>query len=418
MSPNDTQLDNDGFRTGSEAELARARRECPVFHDAHGTVTVTRYDDVVGVITDSETFSSSVLRLPPLPAQFRGKLPENILSAVQLNLDPPAHTVVRRTVTRAFTGRRMNAMEPTIRSIARDLVDGFAGRGECELMSSYCYQLMTRIVPAMLGLDSEDMRQLTALNEDVFSLMMEAGSFGPLELVMSHTEIEERYNPAATTERYERMVKAWEHLGRFLDQRRAEQDDDLASAMLKTKDESGGPAFTTDEIIVHMISLLAASAETTGNLIGTLVVLFDRNPEQLAAVREDPRLVENAIDEALRVRPVPGVLMRRATRDLELCGVPVAAGAIVAASTDSAAHDEAHFAAPDRFDVSRENAKDHLTFGKGRHVCSGFPLARATARVALAELYDRLPNLRVIGPVDAAPVPNRRLLTRVDVAWG
>jgi cytochrome P450 len=411
------QLGTDEFAVSS-SELARARRECPVFHDAHGIVNVTRYDDVVEVITESGTYSSGVLRLPPLPDQFRGKLPENILSSVQLNLDPPAHTVVRRAVTRAFSGRRMTAMEPAIHDIARSLVDGFAAQGECELMSSYCYQLMTKIFPAMLGLGEEDMRRLTALNEDVFSLMMQAGSFGPLDTTMSPEEIEERYSPSAVVQRYDRMVEAWAHLGRILDARREDPRDDLTSAMIQTTDDAGNPAFSNDEMIVHMISLLAAAAETTGNLVGTLVVLLDQHPDQLALVRQTPRLIENAIDEALRTCPVPGVLMRRTVRDVELSGVRVAAGTMVAASLDSADHDELHFQDADRFDVTRPNAKEHLTFGKGRHLCSGFPLARVTARVALTELYDRLPNLHVTGPIERVPVPNRRLLTRLHVAWG
>lgn len=416
-----TSIDNAHFTHvfgSSSPESARARRECPVFHDANGIVNVTRYDDVVDVITDSDTFSSNVLRLPPLPDRFRGKLPENILSSVQLNLDPPEHTAVRRTVTRAFTGRRMAAMEPAISEIAKDLVDGFVDQGECELMSSYCYQLMTRIFPAMLGLNEEDMRRLTALNEDMFSLMMEAGSFGPLDTVMSPEEIEQRYSPEAVIERYERMTDTWAHLGGVLDERRKAPGDDLASAMLRTTDDDGNPAFTNDEMIVHMIALLAASAETTGNLLGTLVVLFDRNPDQLTLVRENPRLIENAIDEALRTCPVPGVVMRRALHDVELQGVPVPSGSMVAALLDSAAHDESRFEDPARFDVTRANAKEHLTFGKGQHMCSGFPLARTTARLAMTELYDRLPGLRVTGPVETAPVPHRHLLTRVPVAWG
>jgi cytochrome P450 len=399
-------------------ELTRARQECPVFHDGFGLTNVTNYDDVVSVITDPAAFSSNVFALPPLPEEFRGRLPDDMLRCVLLNLDPPEHTAIRRTVTRAFTGRRMAAMEPQVREVVRKLVDDIAGRGSCELMSAFCYRLMTRIFPGMLGLTDDDMRRLSDLNEDLFSLLMQAGLFGPLEMTMSAEEIEQRYSPAAKKERYERMAAAWAHLGGVLDERRQNLGTDLTSAMLTTLDDEGRPAFGNDDMIMHMMSLLSAAAETTGNLVGTMVGLFDQHPDQLALLRADPRLVENAIDESLRTCPVPGVLMRRAQQDVVLSGVTIPAGSMVAASVDAAAHDDAHFPDADRFDITRANAKHHLTFGKGPHMCSGFPLGRLVARVAVTELYDRLPNLRVTAPIETAPVPNRRLLTRLEVAWG
>jgi cytochrome P450 len=176
---------------------------------------------------------------------------------------------------------------------------------------------------------------------------------------------------------------------------------------------------STDRIIVHMLELTAAGHDTTANMIANLVQCFDAWPDQLAAVRADPALLENAIEEGLRLRAASPTMFRIATRAVELSGVTIPAGSVVCVNLGAANHDEARFAARDRFDVARANAGEHLAFGKGRHFCLGAPLARLEGRIVFETLLRRLPGLRLAQP--AAPAYrqnfNLRGLEALEVAF-
>lgn len=402
-----------------DPELKEARERCPVFLGPGDTWVVTRYEDVIAALADFESFSSEVLKLPLTPEEFRDRLPDDLVAANILNLDPPIHTAVRKTLNKPFTVKRMLAMDPVIREIANDLIDQFVDDGEAELMNQFGYKLVSTALPRLMGLPEDEYRYLGSLLADMFFLMSQAGFSGPLEAVLPPEEIERNFSPQATHDRYERMADAWDRLGAFLDTRRESDEDDLVTAMLQTVDDDGKPLLSKDDIIVHCMGFVAAAAETTGNLIGTLVVLLDRNPDQMELLREDPSLIDNAVEEALRRRPLPGRIMRITTRDVELGGVTIPAGCPVGLSVESAAHDEDVFPDPERFDITRENANKHVTFGRGRHMCIGAPLARVTAKAATQVLYERIPDLRVKAdePIEFEPVPTRRMMLTLPVEW-
>jgi cytochrome P450 len=380
---------------------------------------VTRYEDVAQGLRDHEALSSRMLKLPPLPEEFHGRLPDQLWEQIITNLDPPAHTAVRKALQKPFTVGRIKALEPDLRGLANHLIDGFIEDGECELMHSFAHPMLMQIIPRLLGLPDAQMAMLNRLQDDFFDLLMLAGTFGPLDLVFTQEEIERRFAKENERPRYERMALAWESLSRFLHDLGEAPDDTMVSAMVNGVDANGQPLLTHDEVVVHLISFVAAAAETTGNLIGTLVVLLDRHPDQRALLDEDPALIPNAIDEALRRRPIPGIIMRVARRDVPIGGVTIPAGSRVGLSVESAANDEEKFPEPGCFDIRRANASEHLTFGLGRHFCLGAPLARLTARVAVEELYQRIPDIRVRdGSLVLVPVPNRRMIGGVIVGWG
>jgi hypothetical protein len=392
--------------------FTRAQRECPVFYYSPLNFwMVTRYDDVARVLKDIETFSSHVWRVVPRPDEFADRLPANLMANSFINLDPPEHTVSRKAANKAFTRKLVAELEPAIKSICNDLIDGFEADGQCDLMQDFCYPMSLRVIVRMLGLPEEDMPKFRQWTEDVFSLMSPAAAGDDsTSKPMPREEMLERYG---------RIAEAYEYYRGFVEERRDKPSCDLTSAMVHAKADDGSAAMHPDRIIVHMIELTAAGNDTTANHIANLVKFFDDNPDQLAALREQPDLIDNVIEEGLRLRAASPTMFRLTTRDVELSGVTIPANSVVCVNFGAANHDTAHFEEPEEFDIRRDNADEHFAFGKGRHFCLGAPLARLETRVALETLYGRLGDIQVVPDQDQVYLPVITLDSRLHmlVSW-
>jgi len=392
--------------------FTRAQRDCPVFYyEPMNFWMVTRYDDVARVLRDVDTFSSRVWRVVPRPDEFADRLPANLMANAFINLDPPEHTVSRRAANRAFTRGLVAALEPDIEAICHDLIDGFAAAHRCDLMADFCYPMSLRVIVKMLGLPESDMPRFRQWTEDMFSLMSPAAPGDEqTSKPMPHAEVIERYG---------RIADAYEYYGAIVAARREHPTDDLTSAMVHTRAGDGSPAMTPDRIVVHMLELTAAGNDTTANNIANMVGFLDRNPAQRAALRADPALLDGAIEEGLRLRAASPTMFRLTTREVELSGVTLPAGAVVCVNLGAANHDPAHFEDPAAFDIDRDNADEHFAFGRGRHFCLGAPLARLETRVALTTLYDRLGEIEVIPGQDQGYLPVVTLDSRLHmhVRW-
>jgi cytochrome P450 len=393
--------------------LERARRECPVFYYAPMDYWVlTRYEDVARAVGDHQTFSSAVWRTVPRPPEFAGRVPENLMGESFINLDPPVHTVSRKNANRAFTRSLVAQQEPHIRRIANAAVDRFAADGECDLMQDFCYPVSLRTIVGLLGLPEADMPLFRQWTEDVFSLMTPGGpgADDSTSKPMARAEVLERYG---------RVAEAYAYYQAFVDARRESPADDLTSALVHARGADGQVLLETGRIVVHMIELTAAGHDTTANLIGNTVALLDETPDQKAEVLRDPGLLENAVEEALRIRATSPRMFRITTSDVEIGGVRIPAGSPVCLQFGAANHDDAHFADPDVFDIHRANADEHFAFGRGRHFCMGAPLARLEARIALEVLYERIPGLRLVPGADRRYIPLTTLDTflHLPVTW-
>jgi cytochrome P450 len=219
--------------------------------------------------------------------------------------------------------------------------------------------------------------------------------------------------------RYARVAEASEFFERFLDQRRAEPQEDLASAMVLATDEDGTPSMTNEQVLAHMLEITAAGSETTASLIGHMVRFFSEQPATLADVRSDPSLWEPAIEEGLRRTAIGTHMMRVTTRDVELGGVHIPAGSKVMPNLPAANADHDQFPDPLTFDIHRSNSDEHVAFGHGRHLCMGAPLARLESRVALQELYRRMPDLVAEPgqPLEYVVATSVRGLKHLRVSW-
>ena len=400
-----------------QAALQDALRDAPVFHHAPlDSFFVLRYADARRVLSDSERFSADAFKAMPVPARLRERIPpalsragELVIGGQLLNMDPPAHTRERRTAQRTFTRPRVEATAPRIEAIAHELIDGFIENGSCDLLGDFAYQLTLRVIGGMLGLPDEMLPGFHAWIGDVFGLM------APIDL-----DAEAVTTPDdELVDAYTRMHGAYGTYLDFVRERRRDPGDDLASAMLTLTDDDGASVLSDDAVLAHMVGITAAGTDTTANLIANMVRLFTRDPDALAAVRADPALWENAVEEGLRRSSISPHLFRFTRSEVELAGVTIPASRMVCACTASANADPRQFPDPLAFDPRRANAREHLGLGVGRHFCLGAPLARPQARAALRILYERMPDLTadLDGELAFVPALTTRVIVSQPVSW-
>jgi cytochrome P450 len=371
--------------------LERARREQPVFfYEPLQLWVVTRYDDIVAAVSDFETFSSRAIGVVPPPADIADRVPAELMDEAFIGLDPPVHTVSRKNANKAFTRGIVERLEQPMREIAGELLDGLVARGSCDLVNDYCYPYTLRVIVGMLGMPEADIPRFSEWSESMFALMSPADA---------DAEDKGPAKPMAEDDarrHWLRIAEGREYYTRVVEQHRAEPREDMITAMIQARDEDGRPALPTGRIVTHITELIAAGNDTTANLMAQMTILFDEFPEQRRAVIEDPALMANAVDEALRRRGTAPGAFRITTCPVQLGGVEIPARAMVWLVYISAGHDEQHFPDPRAFDVRRENAEKHLSLGRGRHKCMGAPLARLGARVGMNMLLERIPEIRVV----------------------
>lgn len=361
---------------------AALRREAPVYEvPGLGFFLVSRHALVTEALRRPEIFSSRFAAA--MQARTGGVRPALASIVAQgyppvdtlLTNDPPSHARYRALVTKAFSARRVRTMEDAIRGLAAQLVDGFAGEGAVELVERYAVPLPLTVIADQLGVPRADLARFKQWSDD---------SVAPLGQMISP----ERELACARS-----IVELQHYFAAIAEERRAAPRDDLLSDLVHATVDGERP-LDTAELLSVLQQLLVAGNETTTNLIAAATKLLIEHPEQQERLRRQPQLVANAVEEALRLEsPVQG-MWRVVAQDTELGGVAIPKGAFVMLRYAAANRDEAVFEDPDRFDVARENARDHLAFGMGIHFCVGAALARTEAAAALATLLERSRSLR------------------------
>lgn len=384
---------------------ARARREQPVFYAAAFDLWIlTRYDDVVAAAKEDAGFSSvgavqsSVAEPPP---QVRDVLAQGYPGMpVLTGSDRPLHTRIRGLVNKAFSPRRIAAMEPRIRALAGGLIDGFARDGETEIIERFAWPLPLIVIGEMLGVPGQDLDDLHRWSRDWLLLQQGTGS------------LEEQVARARSTVAFQGYIAA------ALEDRRRAPRDDLMTAILEARERDEAP-LSTEETVGVALTLVVAGHLTVTRAIGSALLLIFRYPDQRATLAANPGVVANAVEEILRVESPAQGLFRTTTREVTVGGVTIPQGARVMLHYGSSNRDEGQFADPERFDIQREDATRHLAFGKGIHFCIGAPLARLELQIALPLLLHRLPNLRLhpSKPFTYDPIFFARGLTQLHVEW-
>jgi cytochrome P450 len=361
--------------------FARYREHHPVFYSRDIDYWVlARYHDVRLAFRDTTTYSASNALAPiqpPCPHALAALREGGFRSVPTLtNADPPEHTRARRIANIAFTPRRVAQMEDVIRGIVVRFVDERLQAGPADIVRALTWELPMLVIFKILGVPEEDVPRVKAWGGDRLRFM-----FG-------------RPDEAEQTRVAEGMAAFWRYTEALADNRRARPADDLTSELVRAVDANGEP-LTQAEACTILFSLLLAGHETTTNLLtnGFRCFLEQRSIwEELCA---EPSLIPNAVEELLRFDSSVIMWRRRTRVPTRLSGVEIPADANLLLLIGAANRDPDVFPDPDRFDVRRANARDHLSFGIGNHFCLGAPLARLEARVAFEEVTRRLPGLRL-----------------------
>ncbi|MGF7029504.1 cytochrome P450 [Paenibacillus mucilaginosus] len=340
--------------------------------------SVFRFDHVRTVLSDSARFSSAGGRPPasqetPAPGQRDG--------FSLITTDPPRHTQLRSLVNQAFTPKAVAALEPRIAELAHELLDRVAGTGKIDLIQDFAYPLPVIVIAELLGIPSGDRDRFKHWSDEVVAsadTLIGGSASGSLQ---AHREMNEYFS-------------------RIIAERRKAPKDDLISALIAA--EEGDFHLSEGDILSFCALLLVAGNETTTNLIGNAVLTLLEHPEELAKLRSRPELLPSAIEEVLRFRSPVQAMFRTANEDVELGGQVIPAGSRVVAFIGSANRDEEKFPDAARFDIER-TPNGHIAFGHGIHFCLGAPLARLEARIALAAVLDRLPELARVNDEPLTP---------------
>ncbi len=382
---------HDTFAAGvPHATFQRLRREEPVaWFDEHdggsGFWAVTRYDDVLAVSRDYETFTSTQgIRLEEMDAE------ETEARRTLMELDPPEHTRLRRLVNRGFTRRAVEAYADAIRELTRLILDEALAKGEFDFTHEVGRQLPMRMLGRLVGLPDEDLDQLVVWGDAMIANSDPEFTSHPVDL----TDTDEfRFLPF----RSPTAIELFRYAESVAKDRRANPRDDIATRLLAPTPD-GEPL--TDLEFKNFFSLLVAAGNDTTrySIAGGLNALLD-HPDALDELRTHPDRIEEGIEELLRWTTVTMHFRRTATRDTEIRGVPVKAGDKVVVWYLSANYDEDQFTDPYTFDLHR-SPNDHTTFGRnGPHFCLGAWLARMEIRITFEELLPRLATIERAGEI-------------------
>ena len=380
-----------GDLQGELIQASRGGDPFPVFERirAEGPLYSARYASVTTSLpVVREVLSSNDFRAGFDPSQLSGTLAHvfrwasdsTLLGPLEppslLVTEPPDHTRYRKLVTRVFSVKAVAKLRVRTEEIAAELLDQLDGKDTVELVEAYCTLLPLTVIAEILGVPASERERVLGFG---------AAAAPSLDLGLTYGQFRSVENALAE-------FSTW--LGDHLERLRAEPGDDLLSQLVAARDD--GVGLDERELKATAGLVLAAGFETTVNLLGNGVALLREHPDQLQSLVDDPGLWPNAVDEMLRIDPPVLLTGRSAIRDTVVAGQPIPAGRLITTVLAAANRDPEVFTDPERFDVARPNAKDHVAFSAGRHYCLGAALARMEGEVGLQSLFDRYPQLQTL----------------------
>lgn len=364
--PFDTDLDSAPHDT-----WRRMRDEAPAYrNDRYDFWALTRFADVEAAHKDPATFSSAhgtVLEM----------MSESTMNVgMMIFMDPPEHTALRHLVSRAFTPRRIAALEERIRRICNELLDRHAGESSFDYVQGFGAVLPSRVISTLLGVPEGEQEEKRHVIDRLFHIEPDVGMVNDQSVAAG--------------------IELAVYVHSLIEDRRKDPKDDLLTALTQAEIEEDGKSrrLGSEEAAAFAVLLYTAGTETVARLLGNTAVVLAEHPEQRADAAKNPEIIPNAVEELLRFEAPSPVQGRWTTSDVQLHGEHLPAGSKVLLLTGSAGRDERAFEDPDRFDVRRK-FNHHVSFGYGIHFCVGAALARMEGRIALEETLRRYPEWNV-----------------------
>jgi cytochrome P450 len=363
--PYDVEIDADPYPV-----FRRLREEAPLYrNDKYDFYALSRFEDVERGLVDRETYISG-----------RGAILELIKADIEmppgviLFEDPPIHTMHRGLLSRVFTPKKMNALEPKIRELCAQSLDPLVGAGRFDFIRDLGAQMPMRVIGMLLGIPEQDQ-----------------------EAIRDRADADLRTKPGKPMKYSQDRFVTGEAFAEYVDWRAEHPSDDLMTEMLHAEfeDETGTTRrLSRDEVLTYVNVVAGAGNETTTRLIGWAGKVLADHPDQRRELVEDRSLIPNAIEELLRFEPPAPHVARCVSREVTHYGRTVPEGSVMVLLVGAANRDDRRFPDGDRFDIRRDVGQ-HLTFGYGIHFCLGAALARLEGRVALDEVLQRFPTWEV-----------------------
>ena len=341
------------------------------FNEKHDFWALSRFKDVLEASLDAQVFSSAYGTVLELMQE------EGNTSPMMIWKDAPEHTELRKLVSRAFSPKRINELEPRIRSICTRYLDPFIDSNGFDYIEDFGAHLPVMVISSLLGVPEEDQEDIRKWTDAL--LHRDPGETGTSD---SHEEISKQL---------------WGYFGQYVEERRKNPSDDMISLLLAAEIDGadGTKQKLTDVQLLSFIGLLSgAGNETVARFLGWAATALALFPEQRNLLVDEPALIPNGVEELLRFEAPSPVQARRLTRDIEIHGQPIPKDSNVLLLTGSAGRDEREYPDPDVLDV-RRTVDRHVSLGYGTHFCLGASLARLEARVALEETLRRFPEWEV-----------------------
>jgi hypothetical protein len=393
-----TNLQLENIRANPYPFYESLRTQDPIHWDEEMDFWVfTRYDDIASLYTD-ERFSRAqgLMRNFERLTQNEKKIAQPVYHSFSKTVfysDPPQHTHLRSLMNHAFTPRYVERLRPFIQQTVNDLLD--SANDEMDIIHDLAYPLPVMVIAELIGLPASDRNKFKNWSDDLFAIL------GTVKNKPQH--LLER---AAQS-----LGEMTEYIKDLADKRRKNMGEDLLSILLSVSDDgacpvphraSGGlvreaPAVSTlteEELVANINILLSTGHETTTHLIGNGILALLQHPDQLKLLKENPALLDSAIDEVLRYDNPVQITYRSALEDAEIKDKLIRKGDLVNTILGSANRDPERFNNPNTFDITRSEGR-HLSFGLGIHYCLGAPLVRLEAEIAFETILRRFPNLKL-----------------------
>lgn len=346
------------------------RHRAPTHRDASGVWFFTRYEDVAAALRHPSLGRAPVDE----PWPILGGVPRQV-RRMMLFLNPPEHTRRRRLVSRGFGPGQVERLRPRIEQLTDELLDGLAEAGGGDVMESLAFPLAAATVGELLGVPRADQGRFRRIAHDLGTAL------DPIQV----TAAPERFRDASRSAR--------DHFHELLELRRRQPVDDLLTVLATAGPPDDG-GLSDDEAVLDAVLLFAAGFETTTNLIGSGLLALLEHDDQLEALRGDPELVPNAVEEMLRFDSPVHLTPRYALDDVDIAGTRIPAGETVVALLAAGNRDPERFSAPDRFDIGRDEGPP-LSFGGGLHACLGAMLARVEVAICIQRLLARFSDIEL-----------------------